>query len=51
MMKEEVLQAIEDLESDMYIKEMSDDFYYTKGTYPEDKRKLNQLKDMLKEFE
>ena len=51
MTKEEVLKAIEDLEERMKIKEMSDDMYYTCGTYAEDDRKLNQLKNLLKEFE
>ena len=48
MTKEEILQAIEEQEEYMRIKEMSDDMYYTCGGYTEDKRKLDQLKDMLK---
>ena len=51
MAKEEILQAIERQKEYMRIKEMSDDMYYTCGTYEEDRRKLNQLKNMLKEFE
>lgn len=51
MTKEEILQAIETQEEYMHIKEMSDDMYYTYGTYAEDRRKLNQLKNLLKEFE
>jgi hypothetical protein len=51
MTKEEILQAIEKQKEHMRIKEMSDDMYYTYGTYEEDRRKLNQLKNMLKEFE
>ena len=48
MTKEEILQAIERQKEYMRIKEMSDDMYYTYGTYEEDRRKLNQLKNMLK---
>ena len=51
MTKEEVLQAIEEQEEYIHIKEMSDDMYYTCGSYAEDKRKLTSLKNMLKEFE
>lgn len=51
MTKEQILQEINGIEYYMYIKEMSDDFYYTKGTYEEDRRKLEQLRKMLKEIE
>jgi phosphoribosyl-ATP pyrophosphohydrolase len=51
MTKEEILQAIKKQEEYMYIKEMSDDMYYTCGSYTEDKRKLNQLKDTLKNLQ
>ena len=50
MTKEQILKEIKDLEDYMQIKEMSDDFYYTKGTYQEDKRQLNSLKKMLEEI-
>lgn len=50
MTKEQILQTIKEQEEYMYIKEMSDDMYYTCGTYAEDKRKLTALKNMLKEF-
>jgi hypothetical protein len=51
MTKEEILQAIKKQEEYMSIKEMSDDMYYTYGTYEQDRRKLNELKNMLKEVE
>lgn len=50
MTKEQILKEIKDLEDYMQIKEMSDDFYHTKGTYQEDKRQLNSLKKMLEEI-
>jgi hypothetical protein len=50
MTKEEILKAIKEQEEYISIKEMSDDFYHTKGTYQEDKRQLNSLKKMLEEI-
>lgn len=50
MTKEQILKEINSIEYYMYIKEIADDFYYTKGTYEEDRRKLEQLRKMLKEL-
>lgn len=47
--KEEIEKEIERVRDEIAFKELSDDFYYTKGTYNEDTRRLRNLEAELKE--
>lgn len=48
---EQVKKEIEDLKNEMRWQEMGNDFYYTKGSYYDDKTELNKLERELKELE
>lgn len=43
-------QEIQDWKNEMYRRENADDFYYTKGTYRDDKKHLEELELQLKNF-
>ena len=48
---EQVKKEIEDLKNEMRWQEIGNDFYYTQGSYYEDKNELNKLERELKELE
>ena len=43
-------QELQDWKNEMYRRENADDFYYTQGSYREDKKHLEELELQLKNF-